>query len=213
MNCIPDYWDLLTERIRSMVKHQLRDDKQTEESLVEAAKHGKNEAFDQLVRRYQERILSVAQRITKNREDAEDVMQESFQQAFLHLHEFQGKSRFSTWLTRIAINESFMFIRKSKTGVEGRTTRAENGLDLVAETVADRSPNPETQCARRERAAIVRKAVNRLNEPIRNTILLRVFEERSIQETATILDASVSAVKGRAFLAQRTLRKYLAAVA
>src|SRR5258707_12120528 len=91
----------------------IRIDEDSDAELVAATKCGETHAFEKLVFRYKRRVLAVAQRITNNREDAEDGGQESFHKAFLHLDDFQEKSRFSTWLTRIATNKAFMFLRRS----------------------------------------------------------------------------------------------------
>ncbi|HYT19788.1 MAG TPA: sigma-70 family RNA polymerase sigma factor, partial [Candidatus Polarisedimenticolia bacterium] len=88
--------------------------KDSDGKLVAAAKRGDRQAFEELVLRHKQRVLAVARRITNNREDAEDVTQESFHKAFLHLDTFQEKSRFSTWLTRIAMNEAFMLLRRRR---------------------------------------------------------------------------------------------------
>src|SRR6267143_6901909 len=88
--------------------------KDSDGSLVAAAKRGDKQAFEGLVLRHKQRVLAVARRITNNREDAEDVVQESFNKAFLHLDAFQEKSRFSTWLTRITMNEAFMLLRRRR---------------------------------------------------------------------------------------------------
>src|ERR1700745_3716237 len=88
--------------------------KHSDSALVAATKRGNKRAFEELVLRHKQRVLAVAQRITNNREDAEDVAQESFHKAFLHLDAFQEKSRFSTWLTRITMNEAFMLLRQRK---------------------------------------------------------------------------------------------------
>src|SRR5712664_950041 len=85
-----------------------------EAALVLAAKSGDGRAFEILVERHRQRILAVVRRFTHIREDAEDIVQQSLQKAFFHLHRFQGKSRFSTWLTRIAINEALMFLRRGR---------------------------------------------------------------------------------------------------
>src|SRR5690348_3888877 len=82
----------------------------TEETLIAAAKNGNEQAFEILVKRYEQRILTIAQRYTRVREDAKDVAQQTFQSAFVHLDRFEGKSSFSTWLTRIAINEALMLL-------------------------------------------------------------------------------------------------------
>ena len=82
--------------------------------LVAASKRGESETFGVLAERYQAKIFSVALRLTRNREDAEHVVQQSFQKAFIHLHTFEGKSSFSTWLTHIVINEALMIPRKNR---------------------------------------------------------------------------------------------------
>src|SRR5437867_4883037 len=89
-------------------------DKDSDAILVSEAKCGDTLAFERLVLRYKPRIFAVAKRITKNREDAEDVVQESFHKAFRHLNNFQEKSRFSTWMTRIAMNDAFMLLRRRR---------------------------------------------------------------------------------------------------
>src|SRR6201981_2568567 len=91
-----------------------RTNKHSDDALVAATKHGDTQAFEELVLRHKQRVLAVAQRVTNNREDAEDVAQESFHKAFLHLGAFQERSRFSTWLTRIAMNEAFMLLRRRR---------------------------------------------------------------------------------------------------
>ncbi len=83
-------------------------------ALVAGAKTGDARAFELLVERHEGKILSLAQRMTRNREDAEDVVQQSFQKAFIHLKKFEGESLFSTWLTRIAINEALMLLRRRR---------------------------------------------------------------------------------------------------
>src|SRR5882762_4417846 len=89
-------------------------DPRADEVLVSAAKNGNQRAFEVLVERHQQRMLAFARRYTRVREDAEDVVQQTFQKAFIHLNKFQGKSSFSTWLTRIAINEALMLMRRRR---------------------------------------------------------------------------------------------------
>jgi RNA polymerase sigma-70 factor (ECF subfamily) len=181
-------------------------DKDSDSVLVAAAKHGDTQAFEELVLRHKQRVLAVAQRITNNREDAEDAAQESFHKAFLHLHAFQEKSRFSTWLTRIAMNEAFMLLRRRRGVFEVLPESFEDGVKSTSEAFVDQSPNPEESCWRRERTRLLAEAINRLGPKIRSTILLRHIEERSVEETARILGASISAVKARVFQGRRTLR-------
>jgi RNA polymerase sigma-70 factor, ECF subfamily len=180
--------------------------KDSDGALVAAAKRGDTQAFEELVFRHEQRVLAVAQRITNNREDAEDVAQESLHKAFLHLDAFQEKSRFSTWLTRIAINEAYMLLRRRRGFLEVLPESPDDGVKSGAEAFVDQSPNPEESCWRRERTELLTEAINRLGPKIRSTILLRDIEERSAKETAQILGTSISAVKARHFQGRRKLR-------
>jgi RNA polymerase sigma-70 factor (ECF subfamily) len=181
-------------------------DKDSDGALVAAAKCGESFAFEKLVFRHERRVFAVAQRITHNREDAEDVVQESFHKAFRHLNDFQEKSRFSTWLTRIAMNEAFMLLRRRRGVLEVLPDSPDDGVKPVSEAFVDQSPSPEESCLRRERAELLTQAINRLGPKIRRTILLRDIEERSAEETARILGTSINAVKARLFHGRRKLR-------
>jgi RNA polymerase sigma-70 factor (ECF subfamily) len=149
----------------------------------------------------------VAQRITNNREDAEDVTQESFHKAFLHLDKFQEKARFSTWLTRIVMNQAFMLLRGRRGIIEVLPESPEDGAKSSSEAFVDQSPNPEESCWRRERTQLLTAAINRLGPRVRSTILLREIEERSAEETAHMLGTSIGAVKARVFQGRRKLRR------
>ena len=181
--------------------------KHSDDALVAATKRGDTQAFEELVLRHRQRVLVVAQRITNNREDAEDVAQESFHKAFLHLDALQEKSRFSTWLTRIAMNEAFMLLRRRPGVVEVLPENPDDGMKSSSEAFVDHSPNPEESCLRRERTEFLTEAINRLGPNVRSTILLRDIEERSSQETARILRTSIAAVKARVFQGRRKLRR------
>jgi RNA polymerase sigma-70 factor (ECF subfamily) len=179
-------------------------------TLVAAAKNGNRKAFEILVERHEQRIFFVAQRITRRREDAEDVVQQSFQKAFTHLRNFEGRSAFSTWLTRIAITEALMFLRRSRglrevliddlNGNEETTT----GLE-----VPDASPDPEAIYSQREQVGMLSAAINELPYGTRRVIQLRELDERSSEETARIMGISVAALKGRMFHGRRKLRERL----
>jgi RNA polymerase sigma-70 factor (ECF subfamily) len=181
--------------------------KDSDEALVAAAKRGDAQAFETLVLRHEQRVFAVAQRITNNREDAEDVAQESFHKAFLHLRGFQENSRFSTWLTRIVMNESFMFLRRRRGVFEVLPDGPNDGMKSSSEVFVDQSPDPEESCWRRERTQLLTAAINRLRPKVRRTILLRDIEERSAEETAQILGTSIGAVKARVFQGRRKLRR------
>ena len=181
--------------------------KDSDEALVAAAKGGDRQAFDTLVLRHEQTVLAVAQRITNNREDAEDVAQESLHKAFLHLGGFQEKSRFSTWLTRIAMNQAFMLLRRRRGAIEVSPESPEDSVTSSSEAFVDQSPDPEESCWRRERQQLLTAAINRLGPRVRRTILLRDIEERSAEETARILGTSIGAVKARVFQGRRKLRR------
>ncbi len=184
-------------------------DKDSDGALVAAARRGNAQAFEKLVFRHKQKVLAVAQRITNNREDAEDVAQESFHKAFFHLDTFQEKSRFSTWLTRIAMNEAFMLLRRRRGVFEVLPDSPDDGMKSSSEAFVDQSPDPEESCWRRERTQLVTDAINRLGPTIRTAILLRDIEERSVKETAQILGTSITAVKARVFQGRRKLRRTL----
>ncbi len=179
--------------------------RESDAALIEATKCGDTHAFGKLVLRYKQRILAVAQRITNNREDAEDVVQESFHRAFVHLNDFQEKSLFSTWLMRIAMNEAFGVLRRRRKNVEPLPRYDRDMVDLVPQEFVDQRPNPEESCWRRERADILTKAINCLGPTVRKTVVLRDIEDRSIEETAQILGTTISAVKSRLFHGRRKL--------
>src|SRR5712692_10950015 len=107
--------------------------KDSDGALVAATRRGDTQAFEELVLRHRQKVLAVAQRITNNREDAEDVAQESFHKAFLHLDDFEGKSRFSTWLIRIAMNEAFMLLRRRQGFLEVLPANPDNGMKYNSE--------------------------------------------------------------------------------
>jgi RNA polymerase sigma-70 factor (ECF subfamily) len=180
--------------------------KDSDGMLVSAAKRGDPQAFEGLFCRHQRRILAVAQRIMNNREDAEEVLQETFHKVFLHLNKFEEKSRFSTWLTRIAMNEAFMLLRRRRGVFEDLPESTDEGVKSISETFVDGRPNPEESCSRREHTELLTEAINRLGPRVRRAILLRDIEEKSIAETAQILGTTRSAVKARVFQGRRKLR-------
>jgi RNA polymerase sigma-70 factor (ECF subfamily) len=183
--------------------------KNSDGALVTATKGGDMQAFEELVTRHERKALLIAQRITRNREDAEDVVQESFHKAYRHLRDFAEKARFSTWLTRIVMNEAYMLLRRRHRVMEVLPENSEDGMEMTPEPFVDQNPNPEETYWRREREELVTAAVNRLRPTIRKTILLCDLEERSAEETAQILGTSIGAVKARLFQARQKLRRTL----
>ena len=181
-------------------------DKDSDATLVSAIKLGDTVAFEKLVLRYKPRIFAVAKRITKNREDAEDVVQESFHKVFRHINNFQEKARFSTWMTRIAMNEAFMLLRRRRGTPEVLPDGPDDDVEFFSARFVDQRPSPEEVCCLRERKEILTKAINRLGPEMRKTVLLRDIEERSTEETAQMLGASIGVVKSRLLRGRRKLR-------
>lgn len=175
--------------------------------LVAAAKAGSAAAFDELFRRYEQRVFRIAHRITRNREDAEDAVQQAFHRAFLFLNRFLGDSPFSTWLTRIAINEALMTIRKRRHNTVPITELANPDSDAGPVEMQDSQRTPEQQYAQLELRSALMDLVLQLRPSLRAVILLREMRGFSTAETADLLGISVSAVKTRLFHARSKLRK------
>lgn len=175
-----------------------------------AAQRGDERAFGILFERYQHKIFAVALRYTRVPEDAEDIVQQTFQKAFIHLHQFAGKSSFSTWLTRIAVNEALMLLRRGRTLREvpiddsSDDETANNSLEI-----ADSGPDPEANYLKREETQALSEAIGKLRAGPRTAIELRELAELSTQETARRLGLSVAATKARVFHGRRKLRKTL----
>lgn len=178
--------------------------------LVVAAKRGDGDAFETLVERYQRRILAIAQRFTRIPEDAEDIVQQSLQKAFVHLHKFEGKSSFSTWLTRIAINEALMLLRRGRglreVSINDLTGNEETTLRLE---MPDSRAGPESAFLEGERNRILSGAMDKLTPGIRKAIEVRELGELSTKEAARVLGLSIEALKGRVYQGRKRLHRVL----
>jgi len=179
-------------------------------TLVAAAKNENRQAFEILVERHARRVFFAARRMTRTREDAEDVVQQSLQKAFVHLRQFEGKSSFSTWLTRIAINEALILLRKSRGLREVLINDSAEGEETsFMLEIPDSGPNPEDNYSQRERQRILFSVLNELPQGTRRAFQLRELDERSTEETARIMGISINAVKARLFHGRRKLRERL----
>lgn len=179
-------------------------------ALVEASTSGDIAAFEALVRRYDRKLLRIAQQVTDNLEDAEEVVQETFLKAFQKLYQFQRNSKFSTWLIRIALNESFMKLRKRRSHCQELSLEYDDPKgDHLPLDLADWSPNPEQLYSRSELQEILRKALQELVPELRVVFVLRDLEGLSIKETVAALDLHPSAVKARLYRARLQLREKL----
>jgi RNA polymerase sigma-70 factor (ECF subfamily) len=183
-----------------------------EANLVAQAREGDAGAFGELTERYHRNIFRLARNITQNTEDAEDVLQETFLKAFEHLPDFEGNSKFYTWLVRIAVNEALMKLRKRKWD---KTVWLDEpvsaGDDTVAREIAVWEDNPEQRYSKEELADILDKAINSLAPAYRTVFVLRDVEGLSTEETAEALDLTVPAVKSRLLRARLQLRDKLTA--
>jgi len=179
-------------------------------ALVQAAKGGDVGAFEELVKRYDRNVFRIAQHITQNREDAEDVVQEAFLKAYGNLAKFQEQSKFYTWLVRIAVNEALMKLRRRK---PERTVSLDEDIktedDSLPREIADWSPNPEQQYTQAELREILSKTIQGLPPGFRTVFVLRDVEGLSTEETAAALELSVPAVKSRLLRARLQLRERL----
>jgi RNA polymerase sigma-70 factor, ECF subfamily len=184
--------------------------KEDEPALVAAAQAGDMNAFDTLVGRYERKIFRLAQNITQNKEDAEDVMQEAFLKAFEHLHEFQGNSRFYTWLVRIAVNQALMKLRKRRPNQVSLDEQLDTGEEFIAREVEDWGPSPMEKFEQSELSGILSTVIGELDPSFRIVFQLRDIEELSTEETAEALGLSVPAVKSRLLRARLKLRTRLA---
>ena len=181
-----------------------------ESVLVAQAKAGDQNAFSELVNRYERKIYRLAKNITRNDEDAEDVLQDAFLKAYTHLDNFKGDSKFYTWIVRIAVNEALMRLRKRKTD---RSVPLDEPVELGEETVqreiAVWEDNPEQRYSQEEWRRILDEAVDSLKPDFRTVFVLRDIEELSTEETAETLGISVPAVKSRLLRARLALRERL----
>jgi RNA polymerase sigma-70 factor (ECF subfamily) len=178
--------------------------------LVAQAREGDTRAFGDLVRRYEGKIFRLANHITQNREDAEDVLQETFMKAYEHLEQFKGDSKFYTWIVRIAVNQALMKLRRRKTDKSvSLDEEIDTGEDTVVREIAAWGENPEEQFTREELGEILDGAVQSLEPPYRSVFVLRDVEDLSTEETAEALGQSVPAVKSRLLRARLQLREKL----
>lgn len=178
--------------------------------LVNQAREGDVQAFEKLVRQYDRQVFRIAQHITQNREDAEDVVQDAFLKAYEKLDQFQGNSKFYTWLVRIAVNEALMRLRKRRTGkMVSIDEDVETEEGSMPRDLADWSPNPEALYGQSEMAEILRKTIQGLPPGFRVVFVLRDVEGLSTEETADTLGLSVPAVKSRLLRARLQLRERL----
>jgi RNA polymerase sigma factor (sigma-70 family) len=181
-----------------------------EQSLIRRARQGQLEAYDELVRRYQERIYATIYHMTSNHEDANDLAQETFIKAYHSLKSFRGGSSFYTWIYRIAVNKTINFLKQRK----NRTHMSLNDLDFNAEhdpdlvaLVSDKTPRREVGLS--ELQEKLNAAMQKLSDPHRLVVTLHDVQGLSHEEIAGIMDCNIGTVRSRLFYARQQLQAYL----
>src|ERR1700675_863537 len=177
--------------------------------LVHASKNGDVSAFEQLVKRYDRKLLRIAHNVTHNTEDSQDAVQETFLKAFQHLGQFREDSKFSTWLIRITVNQSLMKLRKRATRDVSLDEDFQAEGDALPMEAADWAPNPEQLYWASELRDILVNTLNELRPVLRTVFVLRDIEGLSTDQTAEVLNLSHTAVKARLWRARLQLRERL----
>jgi RNA polymerase sigma-70 factor, ECF subfamily len=178
--------------------------------LVHASKNGDVAAFEQLVKRYDRKLLRIAQSVTHNTEDAQDAVQDAFLKVFQKLGQFREESQFSTWLFRITVNQSLMKLRKRRPIRDvSRDEDLQADVDMLPMEVIDWAPNPEQLYWATELRDILISALRELRPTLRTVFVLRDIEGLSIDQTAKVLNLSPTAVKARLWRVRLQLRERL----
>jgi RNA polymerase sigma-70 factor (ECF subfamily) len=179
--------------------------------LVQQARRGDLEAYDELIRRYQERIYATVYHMTANHEDANDLAQESFIKAYQALKSFKGGSSFYTWLYRIAVNKTINFLKQRKNRIHLSLNdldfNTEHNPDLVA-LISEKTPHREVNLA--ELQEKLNAALLKLSEPHRLVVVLHDVQGMSHDEIAKIMECNIGTVRSRLFYARQQLQALLA---
>ena len=180
----------------------------TDEDLVAAAKSGGQPAFVELWTRHSKTAFNMAYRITGNRDDAEDVVQDAWMKAYAHLNTFDGRAKFSTWLTRIAINSALMILRRKRARPE-TSMEITDGDSWQQWEIADQTKNVEDLYARHEAGERLRRAIRGLQPALRNVVEIHQSNDSSVREPAELAGISVAATKSRLLRARKILLRAL----
>jgi len=182
----------------------------TDEEIVARVCAGERHLFEQIMRRHNQRIYRAARAVLRDDGETEDVMQDAYVRAYEHLHEFEGRSRFSTWLTRIALHEAFARVRRRKRFDSLESIEARDGNQAMP---AAPSRNPEQQASDGEMHGLIENAVGSLPEEFRSVFVLRAVQGMKGPEVAACLGIRETTVKTRLFRARARLQKLLVAEA
>src|ERR1700733_4341977 len=197
-----------TRRLQDVIALKLVVPATADEVLVAAAKLGDHSAFAELWTRHSHTAFKMACRIMGNRDDAEDVIQDAWMKAYIHLNTFDGRSKFSTWLTRIAINSAFMALRKKRSHPETRMEVTDGETGQYRE-ITDQTKDVEELYEGHERVERLRRAICLLRPTLRVVVEIHQFNDRSVKEVAELAGLSVAATKSRLLRARTILRRAL----
>jgi RNA polymerase sigma-70 factor (ECF subfamily) len=200
--------DSRKQQDRLLANAKLVDPAATDEALVAAAKLGDHPAFLELWTRHSSRVFTTAYAITRKREDAEDAIQDAWMNAYRHLNTFDNRAKFSTWLTRIAMNSSLMILRRNRSHPE-TSMEMTDGDTWQHRDIADRAKNVEELYAGQEKVERLRRAICCLRPALRIVVEIRQSDDRPVQEVAELAGLSLAATKSRLLRARKILRKAL----
>jgi RNA polymerase sigma-70 factor (ECF subfamily) len=181
----------------------------TDETLVAASKLGDHSSFMELWTRHSNRAFKMVYRITGNRDDAEDAIQEAWMKAYMHLNTFDGRAKFSTWLTRIAINSALMTLRRKRAHPETSMDWSADGETWQQWEMADKRANVEEHYVRKETERHLKRAIHRLRPALRTIIEIQQAHDSSVKEISQVAGISVAAAKSRLLRARTVLRRSL----
>lgn len=176
----------------------------SEDELIRQALAGHSQAYGELVHRYQDRLYSAMLHVVGSHDEAEDVVQDSFVQAYVKLDTFQGNSRFFTWLYRIAFNNALSRRRRRRTDMSIEQSREVSGGEPE-----DRQESPDEPLLRSERITMVKAAMQRLTEEHRHILVLREMQDMAYEDIATILNINIGTVRSRLSRARNQLHDIL----
>jgi RNA polymerase sigma-70 factor (ECF subfamily) len=176
--------------------------------LLTKARAGSDAAFEEIQRVYSARLYGRIYSIIRNREDAEDALQDTFLRAFVALNSFQGRSQLSTWLMKIAINSALMTIRRRRARPEvSFEPRSDHGDEIASLDIVDRASDPEQVCIRKQQHYNMARAIERLDPKSRSAVAIWISGDCSMKEAAQSLNASPAAVKARLHRARKRLSR------
>ncbi|NOX89571.1 MAG: sigma-70 family RNA polymerase sigma factor [Calditrichaeota bacterium] len=183
--------------------------KREDHELVRKAKAGDGKAYDALMQMYRDVVFSIVYRMVHNKQEAEDLTQETFIKAYNSINSFNEEYAFSTWLFKIATNHCIDFFRKRKLVTYSMDQPIQYKDEEIKQEYPDYEPTIDTEMVASEKSIIIRQAINKLPEKYRVAIILRHHEEKSYEEIAAILDLPLGTVKARIFRAREMLKKLL----